>query len=271
MELRKFTDKGLERFRDYLHGLGEGPAAEPPVHLLTDPESSRSMRGIVSLEPVRFESRLHLARYLDQALEVLPERPDQIANDVHLWSWMSLFYFDQVCPANDKGRRKPGRDYRHIPEPGYPSGHRHLLAGPYLVYTVYGWGEALSKLQLHTSLAVESAFHHEIATRQSFITNRGIMEALHILYYDEAHGRPKRGPIMNRSAPGSLYRFIDLIQQLDVTYDLYSMSGPEIVSLLPSEFAPWMDRQLSLQTTAAGRLFRERSERLRPPAPGYEA
>jgi hypothetical protein len=182
---------------------------------------------------------LGLAHYLDQTLEELPERPDKLMNDVHLWSWMSLFYFDQVCPSNDKGKRKPGRNYRHIPEPGYPHGHRHLVMGAYLVYTVYGWGEELSKLPLHTALSVESTFHHEIATRQSFITNRGIMEALHILYYNDLENKPKRGPIMNKNAPGSLYRFVNVIQQLDVTYDLYSMSGPEIVSLLPGEFNHW--------------------------------
>jgi hypothetical protein len=44
---------------------------------------------------------------------------------------------------------------------------------------------------------------------------------------------------MNRTAPGSLYRFVDVIQQLDVTYDLYSISGPEIISLLPGEFNHW--------------------------------
>jgi hypothetical protein len=244
MELRKFTDKGTERFRAYLHELGEGSTAEPPLSLLTDPDSSKSIQRRVELENIRFDSRLALARYLDQKLEELPERPDRIANDVQLWSWMSLFYLDQVCPVNDTGRRKPGRDYRHVPEPGYPYGHRHLLVGAYLVYTVYGWGEELSKLALYTPLAVESAFHHQIATRQSFITNRGIMEALHILYYDDAHNKPKRGPIMNMNTPGSLYRFINVVQQLDVTYDLYSMSGPEIVSLLPSEFAHWLDKQL---------------------------
>jgi hypothetical protein len=247
MDLRKFTDKGLERFRGYLHELGEGSAAEPPFHLLTDSEFSKPMRGGVQLEPALFQSRLHLARYLDQTLEALPERPTQLARDVNLWSWMSLFYFDLVCPANDKGRRKPGRDYRHILEPGYPYGHRHLLAGAYLVYTVYEWGEELSKLALHAPIAVESAFHHEIATRQSLITNRGIMEALRILYYDDAHEKPKRGTVANKKAPGSLYRFIDVIQQLDVTYDLYSMSGPEIVSLLPGEFSYWLDKQLKLQ------------------------
>jgi hypothetical protein len=239
MELRKFTDKGLEQFRCYLHELSEGSAAKPPLHLLTDSEFSKPMRGRVQLEDTQFISRLRLAHYLDQTLEELPERPDKLMNDVHLWSWMSLFYFDQVCPSNDKGKRKPGRDYRHIPEPGYPHGHRHLVMGAYLVYTVYGWGKELSKLPLHSVLSVESHFHHEIATRQSFITNRGIMEALHILYYNDLENKPKRGPIMNKNAPGSLYRFVNVIQQLDVTYDLYSMSGPEIVSLLPGEFNHW--------------------------------
>ena len=236
MELRKFTDQGLEQFRGYLHELSAGSAATPPLHLLTDPEFSKPMRGSVQLEHAQFASRLDLARNLDQTFEGFPERPDKLMNDIHLWSWMSLFYFDQVCPPNDKGKRKPGRDYRHIPEPGYPNGHRHLMMGAYLVYTVYGWGDELSKLLLQTALSVESHFHHQIATRQSFITNRGIMEALHILYYDSLRNKPKRGPIMNKSAPGSLYRFVGVIQQLDVTYDLYSMSGPEIVSLLPAEF-----------------------------------
>lgn len=239
MELRRFTDKGLEQFRGYLHELSEGSAATPPLHWLTDPEFSKPMRGSVQLEQAQFASRLDLARNLDQTFEGLPERPDKLMNDIHLWSWMSLFYFDQVCPSNDKGKRKPGRGYRHIPEPGYPNGHRHLMMGAYLVYTVYGWGDELSKLLLQTALSVESHFHHQIATRQSFITNRGIMEALHILYYDSLRNKPKRGPIMNKSAPGSLYRFVGVIQQLDVTYDLYSMSGPEIVSLLPAEFNHW--------------------------------
>jgi len=257
MELRKFTDQGLERFRGYLRAFSEGSVESPPLNLLTDPEFSRQAAGQVTIDQRQFGSGLELASYLDHVLEAYPQWPGTVAADTHLWSWMSLFYFDQVCPVNDKGKRKPGRDYRHILEPGYPNGHRHLLAGAYLVYTVYGWGEELSKLLLHGPISMESQVHHEIATRQSLITNRGIMESLHILYFDQSRSKPKRGPLMNRSAPGSLYRFIDVVQQLDVTYDLYSMSGPEIVGILPSEFAPWMDRQLKLQTTAAIRPSRE--------------
>jgi hypothetical protein len=260
MELRKFNDAGLERFRAYLHAAGEGATVEPPRHLLADPAASQPVGDGLPIENIGFESRLPLARYLDGLLEDLPERPEYIAGDVHLWSWLALFYFDQVCPANDKGRRRPGRDYRHILEPGYPNGHRHLLAGPYLVYTVYGWGESLSKLALHTPLSIESAFHHQIATRQGFITNRGIMEALHLLYYDEARDRPKRGSAMNVQSPGSLSRFIDIVQQLDLTYDLYSMSGPEIVSLLPPEFDRWLDRQRHLQEALFQASFGDSSQ-----------
>jgi hypothetical protein len=246
MELRKFTDRGLERFRGYLHALAEGSGEPPPLNLLSDPEFSRQAAEQVQIDQKQFRSGLELAAYLDHVLEPYPQWPDTVVADTHLWSWLSLFYFDQVCPVNDKGKRKPGRDYRHILEPGYPYGHRHLLAGAYLVCTVYGWGEELSKLLLHGPVSMESQLHHEIATRQSLITNRGIMEALHILYFDKSKNKPKRGPLMSRSAPGSLYRFIDVVQQLDVTYDLYSMSGAEITDILPAEFSHWIDPQLKL-------------------------
>ena len=86
MELRKFTEKGLEQFRGYLHELSEGSAATPPLHLLTDPEFSKPMRGGAQFEHTQFVSRLDLARFLDQIFEELPERPDKLMNDVHLWS-----------------------------------------------------------------------------------------------------------------------------------------------------------------------------------------
>jgi hypothetical protein len=239
MELRRLTDSGIEEFRGYLSRLRQGAVEPPPVRLLTDPGSSRPFRGGGAVEERFFGSRLDFARYIDGVLDGVSGAAEGLEEDARLWSWLSLFYFDQVCPPNERGPRRPGMDYRHIPQPGYRTGHRHLLSGAYLVYTVHGWGEALSRLPLHTKLSVESYFHHEIATRQNFITNRGIMEALHILYYDQTQGRPKRGPVRSKRAAGSLYRFVDVLQQFDLTYDLYSMSGADIVNLLPAEFARW--------------------------------
>ena len=108
-----------------------------------------------------------------------------------------------------------------------------------MVYSVYELEEDLSKLLLCTVIPVENTFHHELAVRQNLITNRGILEAVHSLYYEGAADRPKRGAQVKKPAPGSFYRFIGIIQQLDLNYDLYSMSGNEILDLLPPEFNKW--------------------------------
>ena len=136
--------------------------------------------------------------------------------------------------------RKPGRNYRHILEPGYRYGHNHLIAGAYLVYSVYGLNETLSKLLLYTPLHSESKFHHQLAQRQSIITNKGLMEAADLLYFSEPKEKPKSGALAQNKA-GTLFRFIDIIQQLDLNYDLYSMTGDEVLQLLPAEFDRWKE------------------------------
>ena len=156
--------------------------------------------------------------------------------DVGLWSWLSLFYFDQVCPPRPDGTRAPGRDYRHILEPTYRYGHRHLLGGPHLVYRLHGEQAALL---LCTKLYQENTFHHELASRQAFISNPAIIRAANLLYLEPRTQRPKRGAQDPKRTPGTLRRFIDVLQQLDLNYDLYSMSGEALVGLLPAEFDEW--------------------------------
>jgi len=237
--LRVLTDKGIDAFQQYLAQLRKDPAIAPPHHLLTDPETSEDIDTKISIEKHPFRNRLELARYLDDTLS--PSALDDLEADRNLWSWLSLFFFDQVCPIEKTGIRKPGRDYRHILEPGYPNGHRHLLAGAYLVYTAYALGDDLSRLLLWTPLHVESRFHHQLTVRQTLITNRGVLEAAHLMYFNESGNRPKRGALGDKKSPGTLLRFIDVVQQLDLTYDLYSMSGREILKLLPPEFDRWTD------------------------------
>ena len=212
----------------------------PPAELLNDPDFSAPLTWETEVEQRNFNTRLELAQYLADVLQGAEN--DGLENDVELWSWLSLFYFDQVCPVEENGLRKPGRDYRHILEPGYPNGHRHLLAGAYLVYSVYGLEENLSRLLLWTPLHLESKFHHELAGRQTLITNRSILEAADKMYFKESEGKPQKGALIKKNVPGTLQRFIDVIQQLDLNYDLYSMSGEQILALLPPEFDKWKDR-----------------------------
>jgi hypothetical protein len=235
--IRKLTPEGVAAFRRYLERLRADTFDTPPRHLLIDPRASQAVHGAGPVARRAFESRLDAARYLDTALAGIDA--DELASGVGLWSWLSLYYFDQVCPASASGGRRPGSDYRHVLRPDYLHGHRHLLAGAYLVYSVFGLGEALSKLLLAGRADSENHFCKELAGRQNCITNRGIMAAAHQLYYNPHTQRPKRGSLSKKNVPGTLPRFIRVIQQLDLNYDLYSMTGPEIVSLLPPEFDAW--------------------------------
>jgi len=237
-EIRRFTDKGVNDFRNYLADLRAGSTAPPPFQLLRDPDTSEPLNDRRHVTQRIFSTRLVLARYLEDVLSGI-ERED-IETDIHLWSWLSLFYFDQVCPAARNGIRKPGRDYRHIFDPGYPYGHNHLLFGAYLVYSVYQLGNELCRLLLYTPPNIESGYHHQLAQRQSMVTNRGVMSAAAKLYFDYRKNKPKFGAIP-KNKPGTLYRFIDVIQQLDLNYDLYSMSGNQILDLLPLEFNNWKE------------------------------
>ena len=63
---------------------------------------------------------------------------DYFSNDVTknpgFWSWLSLYYFDSVCPSV-KGKRKPYASYRHLFDSEDRTGkYRHLLASPYVIY-----------------------------------------------------------------------------------------------------------------------------------------
>ncbi len=132
--------------------------------------------------------------------------------------------------------RVPGRDYRHIPERGYRYLYRHLLSGP---YEVYGLFKENSRFILTTAVHRESQILHELCARQNLISNRAVIEAAELLYFDRTRGVPKPRVVSSKREPGGLYRFVTVIQQFDLTYDLHSMSADHIIGLLPKEFDRW--------------------------------
>lgn len=238
--VRKFNHAGVEEFRIFLNTLRSFPSTPVPQDLLYAENYTQMLDWGIEVDQVVFSSRLEAAQYFADLFKEKDGR--EIAPDVGLWSWLSLFYFDQVCPLIAGNKRFPGRDYRHIPEPGYRSGHRHLLGGAFLVHQVYKLGDQLSRLLLSTRLHREGHFHHELASRVNLITNKGVIEAVDMLYFSEKNKRAKRG-CQSKVIPGNLYRLIDVLQQFDLTYDLHSMDGKQIISLLPKkEFAYWLKK-----------------------------
>lgn len=231
--VRLLNDEGLDAFRAHLHGLRSGAASSPPREMLFSPAQSEEFSARISIEQRSFQSRIDFCEYISDAFGETPYQ--LIEGNVQLWSWLSLFYFDLVCPLRSDGTRRPGMDYRHVPSRDYRYRHRHLLEGAYHVYRLYGMD---AELLLCSALHNENSFHHEFAGRQGFITNPVIINVATDLYYDIRHNRPKLGAGRGK-APGALLRFVDVINQLDMTFDLFSMQPKRLMELLPPEFDAW--------------------------------
>jgi hypothetical protein len=235
--VRKLNSRGLGRFKKYLNDLRDKPSLEPPFEILENSDYSDVFQDRARVEKIKFQHRTHMVEYLSKALTDLNASTG--IDNKGLWNWLSLFYFNQVCPKDIDGKRKLGMNHRYILDNSFRYYYKHLLAGPFQTYITYG---NRARLILHGAVHISNDIHHKLAERQNFITNPSIVGVADALYFDQDKSKPKPGA-QSKTRGGSILRFINVIQQLELTFDLYSMSSEEILKLLPTEFDTWQDLQ----------------------------
>ncbi len=237
MNIRRLNDQGIERFTAFLDSLtGDAPIADPSP-LLTDPDATEEIHPTIEIDQREFGSRYAAAEYLYDRFQ--DSNLTDIERDKGLWAWLSLFFFEQLCPVNAKGERKPGERARWIPEVGYFwRYYRHLLAGPYRIYASHSDSPERALLVLCGPLHQPGDIVEQIASRQEIITNGEIMQAATKLYYDPSLMKPKRGAA-GKDKKGTVRRFTDILKQFDVTWDLYSIKTDDLIGMLPGEFSPF--------------------------------
>ena len=244
MQVRRLNTTGVTRFRELLGELRNGE--NPPIsreEILTSSNTSSGLNVALQIEASEeIISKMDMARYLYELLSHL-NRGDAVRNR-GMWSWLGLFMFDMICPADpNTGTRRIREDWYYVFQPddalpNYQTYYRHLLYTPYSLYRSFK-GDA-GRVLLAGSVWVGGDMIEQIASRQEYISCRPVLEALDRLYYveEDGLGRVKRGAT-DRTRDGSLRRFVTFLQQIDATYDLYGLSCEKILNLLPSEFDEW--------------------------------
>jgi len=233
MKLHHFNADGVKAFADYRARLALEPTLPPPVELLEDPALTELVPGDAEVAPRSFANRLEAGEFLNKLIDTaginLPER------DQGLWTWLTLFYFDEVCPADAHGKRIPGEEARLVAlVDNFQRFYRHLLLGPFLIVRAHRDSPQRAIVLLCSPLWKPGEIVAQLAARKELVTNRAVAEAATQLYYDPAKGSFKRGA--GSSARGAPRRLADLLNQLDLTWYLYGLSAAELLRLLPKEF-----------------------------------
>jgi hypothetical protein len=248
--LRAFKQDGIWKFQRILDELLEDPEMEISLDWILDDSISKEISSDIVLQDIRLDTKLNAAQTLLPVLRQV-NLVDKYYNP-GLWSWLSAFYFDSVCPPDTNGLRKPGKSYRHIPPANrnWRTVYRHLLAGP---VSLYGLHESDIKIIFHSRLHEMGDFVEQLASRQDLSASTGVLMAADLLYWDPEAGKPKLGARATTHEPGTLRRFVIVLRQLMLTYDLFSLDAEAILGLLPyKEFEVWMPEDLAEELKPSG-------------------
>lgn len=232
MEVRRLNSDGIQSFQKYLSKRRNGgDPGDPPKNLLQDDETTEKVEAEAFVEEREFDNRIDLARYLNSVFE----NPwPGLEKDQGIWTWLTLFYVDQVCPPGNR----PNKLYQYLlrGDQNYRHYYRHLVNGPFRLYNLHG---DRARFMLSGPVHQHPDMAEQIASRQMVVTNEAFVEVADYLYWDPERQDHSVGAT-SRNRDGNVRRLIDLHDQLERTYDLLAMDAESIVNLLTEEFEEWM-------------------------------
>jgi len=231
MKLSALTKEGVSRLNDFLHVQKSLPSSNSPSGILEDANCVEPIGDAPMIDEGRiFANRFEFAQYMDSLLG----SRTQLLMNADVWAWLTVVYFDQVCPVV-RGVRQVRDKARYIPALGnFRKLYRHLLLGPLHAYRAHGDAPERARVMLAGPLHSPGELAEQLMAAQERMTNRAVIDVASTLYLDPRSGRPKPGA--GGKLAGSPRRFVDVLNQLDLTYDLYSLSESQLMAMLPMEF-----------------------------------
>lgn len=236
ISIRTFNEEGLNEFERFIGEIKNNAVQSIPHELLFDEKYSDAHEPIVNIEKVDYKNKNELVPYIVEALDLSNNK--HLYFDKGLWSWLAALFFDNICPVDGNGKRKVKETAFYIlrDPKNYTKFYRHLLAYPSRIFSELNDS---SKIFLIGNFSKRGEITEQFGAYQEIALNKGILDAANILYWDNDSKSLKRGAA--GKGGGSARRLVRIIRQYQLTYDLNSMDGNEIVDLLPNEFRKWTE------------------------------
>jgi len=234
MKLRKLNEQGVEVFRDYINDLRSGADQNIPNYLLDSDEYSEDIQFELEITKPEFKSRLEMGVYLVDLFDGLNITP--YIGDIGFWSWLALYWFEQLC-SEKEGKLNPSMDYNYILSKNFRHRPRHAVYMTWQLVTRYGEDCAF---MLCKAMSTRGELTEQMMARQENLSSESVMKLANALYFDSETKTFKKGAAARKSA-GCVARYITWLEQIKMTYDVFSISADELKDLLPAEFDRFME------------------------------
>lgn len=230
--LHRFTPAGIKEFRSHLEECRKSPSSGPPPELLTDLAFVEVCSPLIEIPIARFDTRGEAAAFLNSHLS--PLSAESLMHDAGLWSWLTLNFFDSVCPLQN-GMRIVRNDYHYIYEPGNVRNfYRHLL---FVAWRILHLSPVHNRVFMDVKMSTLDKLTTEVMKRLYLTRIPCMFEVLERLYWEDSKGRPRPGITRSEIRAGDLTHRLPLrIRQLEKTYDLMSLNADQLIELLGEEF-----------------------------------
>ena len=232
MRLRCFNPDGIEAFRSYLRKCKNNPLLPPPWDLLENPNLTTVHKCDVELEDRVFSTKRELGEYLHSTLSPLPK--DELERSSGLWTWLTLFFFNNAAPQDAEGKREIKEEKRYIFDfSSYRNRGVHLLQTAWRIIEI---APKFNQVMSSTSPDVTNEACWYVMSSTYINRIKCIFEVIDRLYWDEKNGCPKQGLIKSKKRGALKYRFLPRIHQLEKNYDLTELDADTLIELLGKEF-----------------------------------
>jgi hypothetical protein len=238
-EVYRFNDAGLAEFSKCLVASRQGDEVNFSELLTVGGLIDRLPGGVTidagpeALRPSssRREAAELLVTLLDPLTRVHGYRVDR---DRGLWAWLSALWIPALAPDSSGGLSLRHQE-RYIPDHDFRKYYRHLLGGPYLIGRAYQADMDSVMAVLATPLSQPGEVVAQLTAYADLVRSPAVMKAATALYYDAAIGGIRAGAA-GKDVPGTARRFVRILDQLDLTWDVHPMDPDELLDLLPDEF-----------------------------------
>lgn len=243
VEIRPFKSQGEQRYTEHLQEMLDSNSFIPVEHLLSDPELTIEVPGNPTIEirplPSKEDAAAHIYSTLSKCEESLRRVGINPLGHKGLMTWLDAAFAEQTL-KNAKGKFHIGEFSRHVYNFEPRRRYRHLLGGPFEIYTRLATRPDLRAIVLSSPLTANSENYEQIASRKELVSDVAALELIQRLYRDTPTGEQLPGAGGSKSVPGGLRRLGTVYSQLEVRIDLRGMASEEIEKLLPMEFEPWI-------------------------------